>query len=57
MKMGKVEYELEMIREVEALALTTERAYNLTSAVYQPGEEKGPRYKKLVPIMLNCCLG
>ncbi len=51
-------YNLRKIKEeIDALDLTSHRAYNLTSAVYELKEEKRSSYKKLVPLMLNCCLG
>jgi len=46
--------------EVVQLLLDVDRSYNLTSATHRLNDyssKYSSRHKKLVPIMLNCCLG
>jgi len=57
-----MKYDVEKLKEeVVRLTLDLDRSYNLTSATHRLNDLYSSKYswkhKKLVPIMLNCCLG
>jgi hypothetical protein len=53
-----MKYDIEKLKEeVDCLTFPPGRSYNLTSATHELSELYSSKHKRLVPIMLDCCLG